>query len=83
MSPFLINACPIFRHTRMNILRHLSSVALVMEMLVGQSMVDLPIWSSLKYPNNFWMDSVIDIHGPQRMNSNDYGDFLTFPQAPL
>lgn len=40
-----------------------------------------------KNPNNYWRESKfkfgINIHGPQRINPNDFGDSLTFQLVPL
>lgn len=45
-----------------------------------------PLWFRLTHLNNSWMDCHDyfgkNIHFPQRMNSNDLNDALTFPPAP-
>lgn len=40
-------------------------------------LLDPPFWSCLKYPNNFLMDSAPHIHGPQRINPNDFSSSTT------
>lgn len=39
--------------------------------------VGLPLWSTLKYLNNYWMVAMkfgIDIDGPQSMKPTDFGE---------
>lgn len=47
--------------------------------------VSSPLWSLLKCLNNYWMGiamkSGTDIHGPYRMNCNNFGDPLTLHVA--